>query len=136
LLTKKKEAGMSKIIITGNVGRDAELKQGKSGRPFTSFSVADKNPFSGDTTWWMCTLFGNMAEKLHSYIKRGNFIVVFGRPDCGTWVEKNGEIKINYNCVVDSIVFGGGAKDKGEKLPTTGAGNSNKLTFETDDIPF
>lgn len=72
-----------KLIVVGNVTRDAERKTSKKGDvDYTTFSVA-VNDSKDRTTYFPITLFGRMSETLTEYITKGRQILVEGRVSIG-----------------------------------------------------
>ena len=72
---------MNKLVLTGRLGRDAELKYLETGKNVTKFTLAvDKNyKREGDVpTWFNCELWGR--EKLSNYLTKGKAVLVIG--DC------------------------------------------------------
>ena len=74
-----------KVIVVGNIGRDAEMRYTPTGVPVTSFSVAVNrrwNSASGEqqekTTWFRVTCWRKLAETAGQYVKKGQRILVEG----------------------------------------------------------
>lgn len=94
---------MKKIIITGNVGRDPELRADQSGNQFATFSVGvsvgtKQNP---KTDWVDVSCNGKLADVARNYVKRGTKILVEGFPSVSAYVNKEnkpvGTLKIFAN---------------------------------------
>ena len=66
--------------VTGNLGRDSELKFTPSGTAILTFSVPDKIYANGEskTQWVRVTSFGKQAERLAEYLKKGSGVSVKG----------------------------------------------------------
>ena len=82
----KRNPGMNKIIIIGNLGRDPEMRYSPSGQPMTSFSIASNRRYTTaageqreETEWFNCTAFGRLADVCNQYLTRGQQIYVEGR---------------------------------------------------------
>ena len=69
---------MNVICITGNLGKDAELKAMQDGTPVLKFSVADSQGRDKPTIWWSADLFGKRAESLAPYLLKGQQVTVTG----------------------------------------------------------
>jgi single-strand DNA-binding protein len=92
-----------KLIIVGNVARDAERKTSKKGDvAYTRFSVAVSDGRE-QTTFFPVTLFGKIAENLAEYITKGRQITVEGRISVG----ENGR----FNVVADRVELGLAPRD-------------------------
>lgn len=80
------------IIITGNLGRDPEMRYTPSGQAVTSFSVADSRTYVSngetvkETTWFKVSAWGKQAEACSQYLKKGSKVYIEGRmtPDKAT----------------------------------------------------
>ena len=103
---------VNRAIISGNLGRDAELSRTKSGMAILKFGVAvndrKRNNQTGDwedyTNWIDCILFGSRAEKIANYLTKGTKVAVEGKLRWSQW-EKNGERRSKIEVVVDEIEF-------------------------------
>jgi single-strand DNA-binding protein len=114
---------MNKLFITGNLGRDAELRYSPSGEPVVSFSVASTKKYktSGgeqkeETLWVKCALWGARSEKLNPYLLQGQKVFVEGEliPDanggCRVWTDKEGNPRASFEIRVRDIELLGGKK--------------------------
>lgn len=105
---------MSTIIVCGRLGKDAELRTTTSGTKIASFSVADDIGYGEKkrTQWIKCSLFGERAEKVVSYLTKGLMVEVIGVPQAEAWIKDDkahGTIAIT---VSDVRFHGGGQKDR------------------------
>ena len=88
----------SNISITGNIGKDPEIKFGKEGGAYTSISIAlpsrAKNGnewVDGPTTWYKVSFFGAKAEKVVDTFSKGVRVKVTGQLLMGApWTDKQG----------------------------------------------
>lgn len=81
---------MKKIIITGNVGRDPELRADQTGGQFASFSVGvsvgtKQNP---KTDWVDVSCNGKLADVARNYVKKGTKILVEGFPSVNAYINR------------------------------------------------
>jgi single-strand DNA-binding protein len=148
---------VNKVILVGNLGRDAELKFTPSGFPISSFSLAttdrrkDKdNNWQDKTEWHRIKLLGKQAESLQDYLKKGKQIYVEGRLETRSWDDKDGQKKYMTEIIADRIQLLGGRGEGGgrssgagrggddmEHYEEAGAGGGNAPSDLTDDdIPF
>ena len=131
---------MMQLTLAGNVGKDAELRQTQGGDSVLSFSLAvdggkDKNGNKRDSTWFDCSIFGQRADALRSYITKGIKLVATGRP---TAREYQG--KVYLGCVVNELTFMGGGQSQGgsAQRPAAQGNVDNGGTYNDmeDSIPF
>lgn len=77
-----------RIFLTGNLGRDPELRYTPNGTPVTRFSVATNERWTGQdgqqqerTIWWGVSVWGKQAETVSQYLSKGSQVFVEGRMD-------------------------------------------------------
>ena len=119
---------MNKIIVTGALGRDAELKTLPSGKSVLEFSVAVNSGFGDNkkTYWWRAKLFGDRAAKLAEHFTKGTKLLIEGVPELREYEAKDGGgKKISPEIFVTDFEFIGGR----QATQTTEGG------FD-EDIPF
>jgi len=86
---------VNKIILVGNVGRDPDIQQTKSGTKVAHLSLAtNRRPPAGAegherTDWHRLTLWNRLAQFAEDYIKMGDRIYVEGRVEYDSY-ERDG----------------------------------------------
>jgi single-strand DNA-binding protein len=127
---------MQNITISGNVGKDAELRTVRDTQVL-SFNVGVKNGFGRDagSVWYRCSLWGKAAEAFAGSIKKGTKVFITGEL---THDEYEG--KPQFNVRVGSIDTGG-AKGEPQTLdasvdPSKGDHTSWDNQDLDDDVPF
>ena len=86
---------INQMIIIGNLGGDAEVKDTKNGNLLAKFSVAvNKKGKDGQesTTWVNVQAWGKLAESCHN-LKKGNRVVVIGEYISNAYMTTAGEKK-------------------------------------------
>ncbi|MFN7002219.1 MAG: single-stranded DNA-binding protein, partial [Roseinatronobacter sp.] len=53
---------MQKLILSGRVGKDAELRRTQTGEPILNFSLACDNGRDKPATWYDCAIWGKRGE--------------------------------------------------------------------------
>jgi single-strand DNA-binding protein len=96
---------MNKILLIGNIGRDAEGASTKSGLSVSKFSLAVTKKYKGQssTEWFSCVLFGTRAEALGQYLKKGTQVYVEGELKSSKYTGKDGIEKTRYDVLVNDI---------------------------------
>jgi single-strand DNA-binding protein len=149
---------VNKVILVGNLGRDAELRYTPGGAAVATLNLATTEVFKDregqkkeDTQWHRVILWGKTAETLQDYLTKGKQIYVEGKLQTRKWKDKDGNDKYTTEVRGDRVVLlsGGGRGDgagrgegSGRSTPATAAddfshgepGGSVELT--DDDIPF
>lgn len=103
---------INKVIITGNLTRDHELRATASGMSVMSFGVAvndrRKNNQTGEwedhPNFVDCTMFGSRAESVSRYIHKGSKVAIEGKLRYSQW-ERDGQKHSKLEIVVDEIEF-------------------------------
>lgn len=105
-------AGVNKVIIMGNLGRDPELSYTQGGMAVCKFSIATskrKKDGTDVTSWHRCTAFGRTAEIITQYVGKGSQLYVEGELSYGQY-EKDGIVRYTTDIIVNEISFIGAAK--------------------------
>lgn len=141
---------VNKVILVGNLGRDAELKYTPGGAPVAKVSLAttevwnDKNGQRQEKTeWHSIDIWGKQAESLSEYLVKGKQVYVEGRLQTREWQDKDGNKRKTTDIRADRIVLlGGGGSGRGTytraaEPSEAGEGQHEPATELTeDDIPF
>lgn len=105
---------INQVAISGNLGRDPELRATQSGMQVCSFSVCvnHRQQVNGEwqdiPNWVDVTFFGNRAEAIAKYLSKGSLVFVSGRLHQNKWEDKNGNKRSKLEVIGDEIHFGGG----------------------------
>lgn len=90
---------MRTIIISGNLGKEPEIRQTGNGTQVANFSLAvrqshpDENNEYG-TDWFRCTVWGNRANVIERFYHKGSHVVVSGDLEI---TEYNGQTQLGIN---------------------------------------
>jgi single-strand DNA-binding protein len=138
---------VNKVILVGNLGRDAELKYTPGGQAVCKLRLATTevwNDKSGQrqekTEWHSIDLWGRQAESLNEYLTKGKQIYVEGRLQTRKWTDKDGKDRYTTDIKADRIVLlggGGGGRGGAARAETTDVeGHEPATELAEDDIPF
>lgn len=133
---------MNSVVITGRTTSDIELKVTPSGKNVTSFSLAVKRPYTKDEVDFLdFQAWGNTAELLSKYVKKGDMIGVRGRVQTRTWKAQDGSNRKATEIVAEEIEFLSKKQDGSQTNgQTSGAYSGNDVEYEQmtndDDLPF
>lgn len=122
---------MQLITISGNVGKDAELRSARDSQVL-SFNVGVKNGFGRDagSVWYRCSLWGKAAEAFAGSLTKGTKVFISGEL---THDEYEG--KAQFNVRVGSIDLAPRSEARSEAPVSQNQHN----TFDDDldsDCPF
>ena len=140
-------ANINRVILTGNLTRDPELRNTSSGMPVCSLRIAvNTRRKSGDEwvekpNYFDVTVWGKQGENCANYLEKGRPIAIDGRLE---WREytKEGESSPRQavEIVADSVQFLGGRDSSTESGPVppsmTGSGAPSGTSRPDDDVPF
>ena len=125
---------INRVIISGNLTRDPELRNTQSGMAVLSFGVAvndrRKNPTTGEwedyPNFVDCTMFGARANSLSQYLSKGTKVSIEGKLRWSQW-ERDGQKRSKLEVIVDEIEFmssrnsnGGGSSYGGDTYGNQG----------------
>jgi single-strand DNA-binding protein len=125
---------VNKVILVGNLGRDAELRYTPGGAPVATLNLATTEVWNDKTSgqkqekteWHRIVLWGKSAESLSEYLTKGKQIFVEGRLQTRKWQDKDGHDKYTTEIRADRITLlgggGGGGGMAGGARPQRGAG--------------
>ncbi len=108
---------VNKVILVGNLGRDAETKFTPSGAAVTKFAVAttrnwkdqQTNEWKEETNWTNVVVW--RQENVANYLTKGKQVYVEGRLQTRSYDDKDGKKVYTTEVVADEIILLGG---KGE----------------------
>ena len=109
---------INRCNISGNIGRDPELRQTQGGTQVLTFSLAvsdrKRNPQSGEwedvTNWIPCVVFGNRADSLSKFLSKGMKCAVEGKLRQSSYKDKSGQNRSKIEVIVDEVEFLSGSK--------------------------
>jgi single-strand DNA-binding protein len=113
---------VNKVILLGNLGKDAETKFTPGGAAVTRFSVAtsrrwkdqQSGEFKEETDWSNVVVW--RAENLSQYLLKGKKVYVEGRLHTRSYEDKDGKKVWSTEVVADVfdiVLLGGGGQDGG-----------------------
>ena len=126
---------VNKVILVGNLGRDAELRYTPGGAAVATLNMATTEVWndkaSGQkqekTEWHRVVLWGKSAESLQEYLTKGKQIYVEGRLQTRKWQDKDGNDKYTTEVRGDRVVLlGGGGGGGGGAMGGGGGGRTQQ----------
>ena len=103
---------INRVIISGNLTREPELRRTQGGMAILSFGVAvNDRRWNQETGEWEdyanfvdCTMFGNRAESLSNYLSKGTKVAIEGKLRWSQW-EREGQKRSKLEVIVDELEF-------------------------------
>jgi len=105
---------MNKAIVAGYVGKDPDVKD-TNGGPVANFSIATstswKDKRTGErkekTEWHRIAAFGNTAQLIAEYIRKGSYLTVEGHLQTDQYEDREtGATRYSTKVVAERIYFG------------------------------
>jgi len=140
---------VNKVILVGNLGRDAELRYTPGGAAVATLNLATTEVWNDKggqrqekTEWHRIVLWGKQAESLQEYLTKGKQIYVEGRLQTRQWDDKDGNKRYTTEIKADRITLlgGGGGGGAGRSMDRGASSmSSDEPPMEPitdDDIPF
>jgi single-strand DNA-binding protein len=143
---------VNKVILVGNLGRDAELRYTPGGAAVATLNLATTEVWNDKqgqrqekTEWHRVVLWGKQAETLQEYLVKGKQIYVEGRLQTRQWDDKDGNKRYTTEIKADRITLlggvggggrGGASMDRGATSHAAGGDEAPMDPITDDDIPF
>jgi single-strand DNA-binding protein len=142
---------VNKVILVGNLGRDAELRYTPGGAAVATLNLATTEVWNDKqgqrqekTEWHRVVLWGKQAETLQEYLVKGKQIYVEGRLQTRQWDDKDGNKRYTTEIKADRITLlggggggrGGASMDRGAASHAAGGDDPPMDPITDDDIPF
>jgi single-strand DNA-binding protein len=132
-------AGVNKVILVGNLGKDPEVRHLEGGAAVANFPLAttetykDKNGNRNEQTeWHNIVVWRGLAEVAEKYLKKGMTIYIEGKLRTRSWDDKEGHKRYTTEVVGETFTIlskrennASSGNDEGHNTPKTG-----------DDLPF
>lgn len=116
-------AGVNKVILVGNLGKDPEVRHLESGVPVASFSIATSESYNDKTSgerktiteWHNIVLWRGLAEVAEKYLHKGDQVYIEGKLRTRQW-EKDGVTRYSTEVVGENMTMLGG-RPRSEDAP-------------------
>ena len=109
-------AGLNKVILIGNVGRDPELRYTASGQAVANFSLATSEAWTNRdgereqrTEWHRIVAWGRLAEICGEHLSKGKQVYIEGRLQTRQWDDQSGNKRYTTEVVAREMVMLGRA---------------------------
>ena len=134
-------AGINKVILVGNLGKDPEVRHLEGGASVANFTLATTESYKDktgnrteQTEWHNIVVWRGLADVAEKYLKKGMTIYLEGKIRSRSWDDKEGIKRYTTEIVADTFTIlsskkdnnpSSGNDDQGTHIPKTG-----------DDLPF
>ena len=124
---------INRVVLTGNLTRDPELRSTGAGTPVCSLRLACNTRRKGPSGDWEdkpnyfdITVWGAQGENCARFLAKGRPVAIDGRLEWREWEDQNGNKRQNVEIVADSVQFLSSREDG------MGGGGGNGFTARSD----
>tara|TARA_B100000795_G_C22676506_1_gene390000 strand:- start:335 stop:745 length:411 start_codon:yes stop_codon:yes gene_type:complete len=135
-------AGVNKVILVGNLGKDPEVRHLDNGVAVANFSLATTENYKNkagervsQTEWHNIVVWRGLAEVAEKYLKKGASVYIEGKIKTRKWEDKEGNTRYNTEILADNMTMLGG-KPSSESSATSSVPTPNSTADKADDLPF
>ena len=147
-------ANINRVVISGNLTKDPELRQLPSGNSVCKLRMAvntrvkdrDSGQWMDKPNYFDVTVWGGQGESVHRYLKRGSGLLVDGRLEWREWDAQDGTKRQAVEIIAENTQFmggregggGGGAERSADEFAPAGSAPmpTSASIADDDDIPF
>jgi single-strand DNA-binding protein len=114
---------INRVVLIGNLTRDPELRSLPSGSSVCNFRVAcnstrrdAEGDFQEKPNFFDVSVFGERAENVSRYTRKGRRVAIDGRLDWREWETSDGQKRQTVSVIADTVMFldSPGERDEGE----------------------
>ena len=136
-------AGVNKVILLGNLGKDPEVRRLDDGRGVANFSLATSETYknkSGEkvtnTEWHNIVLWSPLADIAENYLRKGSQVYIEGKISNRSYEDKDGVKKYISEVVGREITLLGRAPSSDSMNAQESTTQNNQESSVEDDLPF
>lgn len=134
---------INKVLLTGNVCREPELRQTPAGNSVLLFGLAVNDSIKNKQTgqwedrpnFFDCVIFAHQAEALSKIVCKGMKLTVFGKLRQQTW-EKDGQKRSRIEIYVDEVELPPRNQPSAQPAPQPAAQQAAQTSPYDEDLPF
>lgn len=130
---------LNKVMLTGRLGRDVDLKYTPSGQAVATFSVAsdrairDENGENGwrqETEWFRVVAWRDLAERIAKNLTKGTRVYIEGRIQTREWNDQQGQKQRTTEVIANDYIVLESRKQQGAE-----AGEDNDIDAAFNSAP-
>lgn len=144
-------AGVNRVIIVGNLGRDPEVRTFQNGSKVVNLRIATSETWrdksSGErkerTEWHSVAILNESLAKIaEQYLRKGSTVYIEGQLETRKWQDQSGQDRYTTEIVLrpyrgELTLLGGGERnDNGGNAGHSGNAGGNQGRDFDDEIPF
>ena len=146
-------AGINKVILVGNLGRDPEMRYTQNGIAVCSFSLATSESYKDrntgervtQTEWHNVILWRGLAETAEKYLRKGSSVYIDGKIKTRKWEDQQGQTRYTTEIIGDTMQMLDKREASSAPMPQaqpaaqpeqTASAPQPPASTEPDDLPF
>ena len=101
---------INRVQLTGNLGRNPDVKNFENGNKLARFSMATKEEYvtrngetSTSTQWHSITAWGKIAERIENELQKGSLVSIEGRLVTRHYTDQTGQRKYIVEVVASDV---------------------------------
>ena len=130
---------MNKVIVTGNLARDPEVRYTQTGKAVAGFSIAVNRGWRSKTDnqqptadFFNVTAWDKLAEFCGKYLTKGTRILLEGRLQARSYEAQDGSKRNVVEIVANDIEFAGAKRQDSGEGHYSNSGYSNDMPRSSD----
>lgn len=135
-------AGVNKVILVGNLGKDPEVRHLESGVPVASFSLATSETYKDRNTgerktvteWHNIVLWRGLAEVAEKYLHKGDQVYIEGKLRTRQWESDSGT-RYTTEVIGDNMTMLGSRPKQDEGFTPPAAQSSTPVQPASSETP-
>lgn len=104
---------INKVMLTGNLTRDPELKSTSTGTALLRIGIAvndrrynaKEDKFEDLPNFIECVMFGKRGESLEKYLKKGAKVAIEGKLRWSSWTANDGTKRSKLEVIIEDLEF-------------------------------
>jgi single-strand DNA-binding protein len=144
-------AGVNKVILVGNLGKDPEVRHLEGGNSVANFTLATNEYYKDKqgarverTEWHNISAWRGLAELAEKYLKKGSQVYVEGKLRTRQYQDKDQQTRYITEIIAEEISLLGGRPGGGNgssgNVNGSGSGADENVSLrqepELDQLPF
>ena len=141
-------AGVNKVILVGNLGKDPEVRHLEGGASVAHFTLATNEYYKDKqgnrverTEWHNISAWRGLAELAEKYLRKGSQVYVEGKLRTRQYQDKDQQTRYITEIIADEIsLLGTRGGNSGSASGTPAVGSEDNVSLrqepELDQLPF
>jgi single-strand DNA-binding protein len=112
-------AGVNRVILIGNLGKDPEIRSLESGAKVANFPLATTESYKNrngerteHTEWHNIVLWRGLADVSERFLKKGNSVYIEGKLRTRSWDDQQGNKRYITEVIADNMTMLGGRREE------------------------